>query len=508
MDSALAPDQLFGRYRILEMIARGGNGEVYRALDTGLQREVAIKVVSEEVTEDPEAHELFRREAPIAASLNHPNIIRVYDTGVENGTSYIVSEFLHGAPVAGPMPVAKLVDVVGQISAGLAAMHQAGLAHRDLKPENIFLNDDGTIKIIDFGLTEDAYAVRGLSPDVPQPPRDIRSDQLAFGLIVYELASGRKPFRDPRAAGRISEIMAQELAPLDADASDALHGAIVAAASESAGEGSVSLAHHIMLTGLSVALALAGAPVTVRPYVPPAPKELSAEYPSHAGPYEILGLLSTGGHNRIFRAWDPRLQRSVSITLSDAGAIPAASLPSHANIAAVYDVGRVGNSWYVASELVEGSALHGPMPVAEVLSIGEQIASALSAAHRAGVVHGALSPNTAIRSTNGTVKLLSFGVPAVDSIYSSPESFGGAAVTPQSDQFSLGAIVYQLVTGSPAFDSIESLLSGDPAPIPPEIPAPLRWTIDRCLMKDPDARWDSTRDLYREFRAMRQYLTF
>src|SRR5438477_9271868 len=190
-------------------LAAGAMGEVYRARDSRLDREVALKIISPEAADDPNRQRRFEREARAASSLNHPNILTVHDFGSDCGISYIVSELLEGESLRqvidrGPIPVRRLLDISVQIADGLAAAHQAGIVHRDLKPENIMIMADNRVKILDFGLAKSVQPINGdeqtLSDSETQPglilgtvaymsPEqarassvDFRSDQFAFGL--------------------------------------------------------------------------------------------------------------------------------------------------------------------------------------------------------------------------------------------------------------------------------------------------------------------------------------
>jgi Tol biopolymer transport system component len=223
-------------------------GEVYRACDGRLKREVAIKVLAPQVLNDPEYRARFEREARAASALNHPNIITVHDVGFEQGVPYIVSELVGGDSLRkllrdGPIPLRKLLDVGAQIADGLAAAHQAGIVHRDLKPENIMVTREGRVKILDFGLAkssprmpetstdETATATRsGLAgtPAYMSPEQgrgtavDFHADQFSFGLILYEMAAGRHPFRRDTPVQTLSAIIADDVPPLGAAAPEPL----------------------------------------------------------------------------------------------------------------------------------------------------------------------------------------------------------------------------------------------------------------------------------------------
>src|SRR5271163_1088380 len=170
----LSPNSRLGPYEIKSTLGVGGMGEVYRARDSRLNRDVAIKVLRQDSTTTASAdlRSRFEREARAVAALNHPNIIGVYDFGIEDGQQYIVSELLEGESLrlllrGKPVPVRRLIDIATQIADGLAAAHAAGIVHRDLKPENIMLAKDGRAKILDFGLARQARSTGSDETSVP-----------------------------------------------------------------------------------------------------------------------------------------------------------------------------------------------------------------------------------------------------------------------------------------------------------------------------------------------------
>ena len=215
-------------------------GEVYRARDERLKRDVAIKVLPASFSQDPDRLKRFEQEAQAAGALNHPNITAVYDFGEHDGAPYIVTELLEGETLRsrlGPGAISprKAIDYAVQIAQGLAAAHEKGIVHRDLKPENVFLTKDGRVKILDFGLAKlkldgaesgqtDAGTVSGgtepgvvlgtmgyMSPEqVRGKPADKRSDLFSFGTILYEMLSGQRAFRGDTAADTITAILSKE----------------------------------------------------------------------------------------------------------------------------------------------------------------------------------------------------------------------------------------------------------------------------------------------------------
>jgi serine/threonine protein kinase len=227
-----------GPYEILAALGAGGMGEVYRARDTRLKREVAVKALPQEFATDPARRQRFEFEARTVATLNHPNIIAIYDVGMEDTTPYIVTELIDGEPLrAGVFALRKSLDCAVQIANGLAAAHDAGVVHRDLKPENILLTRDGHVKILDFGLarmsaprtaaeaaetltihTEPGVVMGTLGYMSPEQVRgkeaDHRSDIFSFGVVVYELLSGGRAFQGETSVETMTAILKQALPEL------------------------------------------------------------------------------------------------------------------------------------------------------------------------------------------------------------------------------------------------------------------------------------------------------
>jgi Tol biopolymer transport system component len=233
----LAAGTKLGPYELAEPLGAGGMGEVYRAHDPRLRRDVAVKIIPPALAGDPARLRRFEQEARAAAALNHPNILAVYDIGTENGTPYIVSERLEGESLrerlrGGALPLKKALDYAQQIARGLAAAHDNAILHRDLKPENIFVTRDGRLKILDFGLAklthrEESPADRTLSVDsemgtmvgtagymspeqVRGQPVDARSDVFSFGAVLYEMLSGQRAFHGESVADTVTAILTRE----------------------------------------------------------------------------------------------------------------------------------------------------------------------------------------------------------------------------------------------------------------------------------------------------------
>jgi TolB-like protein/tetratricopeptide (TPR) repeat protein len=234
----IAAGTRLGPYSILAPLGAGGMGEVYRARDERLGRDVAIKVLPEAVASDEERLRRFEQEARSASALNHPNIVTIHDVGRSGATSWIAMELVEGESLrhivaGGPLPAKQALSIGTQIAEGLAKAHASNIVHRDLKPENVMVTSDGLVKILDFGLAKlaptmadgsqvataapptDAGVVMGtvgyMSPEQATGRSvDSRSDQFALGAILYEMATGRRAFQRASAAETLSAILREE----------------------------------------------------------------------------------------------------------------------------------------------------------------------------------------------------------------------------------------------------------------------------------------------------------
>ena len=232
-----------GPYQLQGKLGAGGMGEVYRALDTRVGREVALKILPDSLAGDEERRRRFEQEARLAAALNHPNIMSIFDVGLDQRPPFIVAELVPGESLRaliakGPVPVRRAVDIAAQIAAGLAAAHAAGIVHRDLKPENVIVTPDGAVKVLDFGVARMqrkapvgqqtmtmAQTASGsvvgtaayMSPEQARAEEEIdhRSDQFSLGLVLYEMLSGKQAFARPSAVQTMSAIVEDEPATLE-----------------------------------------------------------------------------------------------------------------------------------------------------------------------------------------------------------------------------------------------------------------------------------------------------
>ena len=243
----LVPGTRLGPYEIAAPLGAGGMGEVYRARDTRLNRDVAIKVLPESVANDAERLQRFEQEARVLSALNHPNLLAIYDVGTQGAMHYLVSEFLQGQTLrerlgAASLPQRKVSDYALQVASGLAAAHEKGIVHRDLKPENIFVTNDERVKILDFGLAKQSQAPASLTGEsvtltspAPTAPGtvmgtvgymspeqvrgeavDSRSDIFSFGAILYEMLAGKRAFKAGSGVETMNAILKEDPPEIDA----------------------------------------------------------------------------------------------------------------------------------------------------------------------------------------------------------------------------------------------------------------------------------------------------
>lgn len=240
LNESISPNTKIAQYTIVSKIGAGGMGEVYRAHDSRLNRDVAIKLLPADFANHEDRLRRFEQEARATSALNHPNILTVYDIGEHNGAPFIVAELLEGEELrqrldAGPIPLRKVTEYAQQIVSGLSAAHEKGIVHRDLKPENLFITNDDRVKILDFGLAKlrepktngqssEAATMKALtnpgvvmgtagymSPEqVRGQPTDYRSDIFSFGLILHEMITGRRAFQRETMAETMSAILKEE----------------------------------------------------------------------------------------------------------------------------------------------------------------------------------------------------------------------------------------------------------------------------------------------------------
>ena len=279
-----------GVYEISAPLGAGGMGEVYRARDTRIDRDVAVKILPGPYVADSDRLRRFEQEARAAGALNHPNVLTLHDVGRHEGTPYIVSELLEGETLRsmlsrGPLRIGRAVDHAVQIARGLAAAHDKGIVHRDLKPENVFVTRDGRVKVLDFGLAKlterpapsveishadtetrrtEPGAVMGtagyMSPEqVRAQPADHRSDVFALGAILHEMLTGHRAFAAGTSVETMNAVLTVDPPPVDAKNEHVppVLARIVRRCMEKAPESRFQSAHDLAFA-LDVAVSIAG----------------------------------------------------------------------------------------------------------------------------------------------------------------------------------------------------------------------------------------------------------
>jgi len=234
---AIAIGQQLGSYEVTALLGKGGMGEVYRARDRKLDRDVAIKVLPESVARDPDSLSRFQREAQSIAALNHPNIVTIYSVEDAGGVVFFTMELVEGKPLGdvigkGGVPLARLLQMAIPLADAVSAAHQKGITHRDLKPANVMVRADGRVKVLDFGLAKlmelspvDVGAsqlptgsltgdgrivgtVAYMSPEQAEGKRtDPRSDIFSLGVMLYEMATGERPFKGDTTVSTMTSIL-------------------------------------------------------------------------------------------------------------------------------------------------------------------------------------------------------------------------------------------------------------------------------------------------------------
>jgi eukaryotic-like serine/threonine-protein kinase len=578
--TSLEPGAVVEHYSILQRLGGGGMGVVYEAEDIRLARRVALKFLPEHLVPDPLAIERFQREARAASALNHPHICTVYDVGEYEGLYYIAMELLVGSTLkpiisrrmATPLQVARWG---AEIADALGSAHRKGIVHRDLKPANIFVTQRGDVKILDFGLakvtTTPKDPLHNAKLDLtiagvplgtiaymsPEQARgevvDGRSDLFSLGIVLYELVTGQSPFPGDTAAVIFDSIMNRHPADprkLNPDTPVPL-GDIIEKALQKPPEHRYQSALE-MRTDLEVLRLSLSSDATG--------DVLRGTSPQHRGPartlapgatlgsYEIVTPLETGVMGEVYRARDPRLERTVAIRIlpqhfaDTPGAqqqfereARAISALNHPHIVALHDIGHERGMDFLVLEYLEGETLakrleQGPLAWSELLANSIAVADALAETHKLGIVHRDLRPANVLLTKSGP-KVLYFGLARnqanaavlkptlgvalnepttdegtiVDTIrYMAPEQLEGQEADSRTDIFALGAVIHEMATGKPPFAGqsraglIAAILTLDPPTIiaqQPRASQGLERTVRKCLAKDPEERWQSAGDL-------------
>lgn len=474
-------DVVAARYRILRLAGRGGMGEVYEAQDDELGGRVALKLLRADLAHDPEFVARFRREVQLARQVTHPNICRVFDVGRDGDRVFLTMEFLAGDTLTAYLrtrrsllPSAAL-PIIRQLAEGLDALHERSIVHRDFKPGNIIIAGGPGVEraiISDFGLAraietsapgaEISQASQLLgTPDYMSPEQFLghkatpASDVYAFGLVIYEMISGKRGFTvSDRPISGLGE-------PWDT--------VLRRCVSSVPAERPSALEVYTLLTSPA-------AVETTATISQPPEMESPAQSVQMWGPFRLLERVGQGGFGEVYRAWDSSLEREVAVKLLSAKpggqsmdeafetiVREARSMARlrHPNIVTVYGVDRHGGRVGFWSDFVKGKTLtellrdQGHFGARETALIGIELCRALGAVHAAGLLHRDIKAGNVMREAGGRILLLDFGLTQVPGhepmggtpAYMAPELFGGAPATIGTDVYALGVLLFHLLTG-------------------------------------------------------------
>lgn len=528
-------------YRVLEKIGQGGMGEVYKAEDRKLGRQVALKLLPPDAAEDETAKRRLLQEARAASALNHPNIVTVYSIEEAEGYAFIVMEYVEGETLKsiidrGALETSRLIHLGSQVAEALGAAHSAGLIHRDIKPSNILVTSAGQAKILDFGLakltqisdqslsgkqtmsrlTKTGMVLGTIVYMSPEQTRgevlDARTDIFSLGCVLYEAATGKVPFSGPSILSVLHEIATADPPPPSTISTNVPQGidSIIKRCLAKDRNARYSSAAELgnALRGLTF-----------------------------ANRYQILRELGRGGMGVVHLAHDPLLERDVAIKVISPDLLSADAVErfkrearvvakmDHPAIVHIHDIGEHEGSLFFIMPFVHGTSLRTflneqSLSLGDVLDIGIQVAEGLEYSHLQGVVHRDIKPENIMvaRQDSGVrVRVTDFGLATASTenrltrtgsvvgtmCYLSPEQLSTKIVDPRTDVYSLGVVLYECLTGKPPFSGeVQSVLYriAHESPDPPrmlgaEIQEELENIIMRCLEKDPAKRPQSAKEL-------------
>lgn len=511
--------EVFGRYRLLEVLRSGSTGRVYRAQDPMMKREVAIKVLSPEFVTEPGCAERFRREISIAAQLHDPNIIPIYEAGEIDGRLYLVMPLVvDGITVQdllrrdGPMHPTVAARVTVQVASALEAAHVSGVVHGDVTASNLLVGG-AFVYLIDFGASESSGDPTGTDAV------DARTDIYALTSVLYECLTGQ-----PATAGEDERLKPTDIDPaIPAGFDDVIARGMAEDPDDryqTARE--LAAAAHNALTAAPASAASGAAPTN------------EVEF----GRYRLFEKLGQGNMGAVYRAHDTALGRDVAVKLlqPELAAEPgfrerfrreayAAARLASPNIIPIYETGELDGRLYLVMPIVNGVDLNKVLKRDKAMSppravrVIEQVGAALDAAHKSGLVHRDVKPSNMLMAGDDFVYLIDFGlvheanagrltltnvVPGSPA-YMAPERFsGGKVVDARADVYSLTCVLYECLTGRLPFSGggVEGLTAAhrtleppQPSSINPAIPVGFDHVIARGMAKEADDRYQTAHEL-------------
>lgn len=542
--SSIEPGHQILHYRIVEKIGEGGMGEVYKAEDLKLGRQVAVKLLPSGSHGDQNAKSRFIQEARAASALNHPNIVTIHSIEQASGYDFIVMEYVEGKTLKslienGAIEVSKLLDIGAEVADALFVAHSSGFIHRDIKPSNILVTARGQAKILDFGLakavgiadrpvsgeftvsqlTKAGMILGTVSYMSPEQTRgeslDFRTDIFSLGAVLYEAATGKAPFNGPSILSILHEIATVE-------------------------PPSPSTISQNVPQGLDLIIQRALAKNKEQRYSSAAEFAEALRSLRFANRYQILREIGRGGMGVVYLARDPLLQRDVALKVITPDFLGSEAVErfkrearvvanmDHPAIVGVHDIGEHGGSLFFVMPYVAGTNLRsfikeGVLSLGDVLDIGVQVAEALEYSHSKDVVHRDVKPENILVTRDDSsgedirVRVTDFGLAIATAqshltktgtlvgtiSYLSPEQLSARELDYRTDIYSLGIVLYECLVGkTPFVGEIQSVLyriaheiPQSPRAMGADIPEELEEIIMRCLEKDPARRFQRSKEV-------------